>query len=76
MALRERVRETLNEMSDKYIIEPVTKPTEWISSMVVVTKKSGQLRLCLDPKRLELCNSTSALSSSGDRISSYEASWS
>ena len=41
VALRERVRETLNEMSDKDIIEPVTKPTEWISSMVVVTKKSG-----------------------------------
>ena len=43
---------TLNEMSDKDIIEPLTKPTEWISSMVVVTKKSGQLRLCLDPKDL------------------------
>ena len=52
VALRERVEETLNEMSDKDIIEPVTKPTEWISSMVVVTKKSGQLRLCLDPKDL------------------------
>ena len=52
VALRERVKETLNEMSNKDIIEPVTKPTEWISSMVVVTKKSGQLRLCLDPKDL------------------------
>ena len=49
MALRERVRETLNEMSDKDIIEPVTKPTEWISSIVVVTKKSGQLKgLCIE----------------------------
>ena len=36
VALRERLRETMNEMSDKDIIEPVTKPTEWISSMVVV----------------------------------------
>ena len=40
VALRERVRETLNGMSDKDIIEPVTKPTEWISSMVVVTKNN------------------------------------
>ena len=52
VALRERVKEILNEMSDKDIIEPVTKPTELISSMVVVTKTSGQLRLCLDPKDL------------------------
>ena len=52
VALRERVKETLNEMSDKDIIEPVKKPTEWISSMVVVTKKSGQIRVCLDPKDL------------------------
>ena len=52
VASRERVKETLNEMSDKDIIEPVTKPTEWILSMVVVTKKSGQIRVCLDPKDL------------------------
>lgn len=27
-------------------------PTEWISSMVVVTKPSGKFRLCVDPKPL------------------------
>ena len=34
------------------IIEAVEKPTEWISSMVVITKKDSKLRICLDPKDL------------------------
>ena len=34
------------------IIEAVGKPTEWISSMVVITKKDSKLRICLDPKGL------------------------
>ena len=34
------------------IIAPVTEPTKWISSMVVVPKKNGTLRICLDPKEL------------------------
>ena len=32
------------------IIEAVEKPTAWISSMVVITKKDSKLRICLDPK--------------------------
>ena len=27
-------------------------PTPWISSMVIVKKKSGKIRICLDPKDL------------------------
>ena len=34
------------------IISPVTKPTPWINSMVVVPKKNGTLRICLDPRDL------------------------
>ena len=30
----------------------VTTPTPWISSMVVVPKPNGTLRICLDPKDL------------------------
>ena len=33
-------------------IAPMTTPTEWISSIVVVPKKNGKLRICLDPKDL------------------------
>ena len=35
------------------IIVPVTEPTQWISSTVVVPKENGSLRICLDPKDFE-----------------------
>ena len=34
------------------IIERVTEPTPWVSSLVVVQKPNGQIRVCLDPKDL------------------------
>ena len=52
VALRQRLKETLNSMVRANIIAPVTEPTQWISSMVVVPKKNGTLRICLDPKEL------------------------
>ena len=39
-------------MAKADIIAPVTNPTEWINLMIVVPKKNGTLRLCLDPKEL------------------------
>ena len=47
VAMRERLRETLEEKRE--IIARVTTPTPWISSMVVVPKKNGKLRICSDP---------------------------
>ena len=52
VALRDRLKTTLDSMVKAQIITPVTDPTPWISSMVVVPKKSGALRICLDPKEL------------------------
>ena len=52
VALQQRLKETLNSMVRANIIAPVTEPTQWISSMVVVPKKNGTLRICLDPKEL------------------------
>ena len=34
------------------IIIPVTEPTEWVNSVVIVEKANGQLRLYLDPRIL------------------------
>ena len=51
-ALRDRLKATLDVMVRDDIIEAVEKPTEWISSMVVITKKDSKLRICLDPKDL------------------------
>ena len=42
----------LQKLQREDIITPVVQPTEWISSMVVVPKKDGNIRVCLDPKDL------------------------
>ena len=39
-------------MEQMEVIEPVTEATDWVSSLVVTKKPSGQLRVCLDPKDL------------------------
>ena len=52
VALRDRLNATLDDMVRDDIIEAVEKPTEWIGSMVVITKKDCKLRICLDPKDL------------------------
>ena len=50
--LREALRRTLVEMTQQGIIAPVRRPTQWISSMVIVPKKNGTMRICLDPQDL------------------------
>ena len=52
VALRDKLKETLDDLQQQDIIGAVTIPTAWISSMVVVPKANGQLRICLDPKDL------------------------
>lgn len=34
------------------IIRKVTEPTKWVSSLVIVRKPSGDLRICMDPTHL------------------------
>ena len=51
-ALRERLQGTLEDLVKQQIISPVTEPTPWINSMVVVPKKNGTLRILLDPRDL------------------------
>ena len=52
VALRNRLKSELDKMVEQEIISPVTTPTPWVSSLVVVSKPNGKLRLCLDPKDL------------------------
>ncbi|XP_014673998.1 PREDICTED: uncharacterized protein LOC106814214 [Priapulus caudatus] len=51
IALKEALRVELEDMK-KSIIAKVTTPTDWVSSLVVVKKSNGKLRICLDPKDL------------------------
>ena len=52
VALRQKVKEELDSMVAAGVITPVSEPTDWISSMVVVPKKDGRMRVCLDPRDL------------------------
>ena len=52
VAIREHLRETLEDLEKREIIACMTTPTPWISLMVVVPKKNGKLRICLDPMGL------------------------
>ena len=52
VALRDKIKESLEELHSSGVIEPVSRPTPWISSMLAVPKKNGKIRICLDPKDL------------------------
>ena len=49
VAIRDQVKTELDNMERKGIITKVHEPTEWVSSMVSVRKKNGQVRICIDP---------------------------
>ena len=51
-ALREPLKKELDELEQKGIVARVDEPTDWVNSLVCVTKSNGALRLCLDPKDL------------------------
>ncbi|KAI8493812.1 hypothetical protein Bbelb_281590 [Branchiostoma belcheri] len=51
--LKAELKAKIEELERKNVIARVTKPTDWISSMVVV-KKPGKMRICLDPKDLNM----------------------
>jgi len=52
VSYRDKPKQTLNDLVKQEVLTPVTKLTEWVSSMVAVPKQDGRIRLCLDPKEL------------------------
>ena len=56
VAIIERVQRKLEEMTTDGIIEKVNQPTDWVSSVLVVSKPSteadgeSKIRICLDPR--------------------------
>ena len=47
-SLRDKVEAKLDELLEAYIIEKVEGPTPLISSVIVVPKVSGDIRICMD----------------------------
>ena len=52
VSIREKLKEELKRLESIKVIAPVDQPTEWVSQIVVAVKKSGELRVCIDPKPL------------------------
>ena len=50
--LYDKLKVELNRMEKSDVIEKVVEPSEWVSGLVVVHKKNGNLRVCLDPRNL------------------------
>ena len=50
--LRKKVEEELSRMESLGVISPANKSTPWCAGMVVVPKKSGSVRICVDFRKL------------------------
>ena len=52
VGLKGKLKDELKKMEKAGIISRVNSPTDWVSSLVIVKKPSGKLRICIDPKTL------------------------
>ena len=50
--LRPKVQEELSRMESLGVISRVEQPTQWCSGMVIVPKRTGSVRICVDFRRL------------------------
>ena len=51
-ALRETYKDELNRLENLGVSAKVDELTAWVSSVVIATKTSGALRICIDPRPL------------------------
>lgn len=49
--LLDKVKEKLDDLLNREIVERVEKPTSWVSPLVPILKDNGDLRLCIDMRR-------------------------
>ena len=47
-----KLKKALEKLEESGVIVAVEEATDWVNSLVVVEKKNGNLRLCLDPRDL------------------------
>ena len=51
-SLKSKLKEELDRLQQLEVIAPIDEPTPWVSSLAVAVKKSGALRICIDPRPL------------------------
>eukprot|EP00918_Siedleckia_nematoides_P068218 GHVU01148538.1.p1 GENE.GHVU01148538.1~~GHVU01148538.1.p1 ORF type:complete len:917 (+),score=68.85 GHVU01148538.1:344-2752(+) len=52
LSTKPKIKAELDRLTELGVMTPVTVPTPWISQMVITSKKSGEIRICLDPHEL------------------------
>ncbi|GFT02203.1 transposon Ty3-I Gag-Pol polyprotein [Trichonephila clavipes] len=52
LTLQPKLKCTLDRLEKEGTVSKVNKPTDWVQSLVIVEKRNGNLRLCLDPRDL------------------------
>ena len=56
IAIQPKLKEELDRMENLGVISKVTEPTDWVSSLVIVHKPDGRIRVCLDPAQRSQCS--------------------
>lgn len=49
---KDKLKQELEKLKSRDVITPVENPTDWVSQYVITEKKSGEVRLCIDPRPL------------------------
>jgi len=52
LAVQPKLKQLLDQMVQNGVLVQRDEPTDCVSSLVVVQKSNGQLRICLDPRDL------------------------
>ncbi|XP_015375894.1 PREDICTED: uncharacterized protein K02A2.6-like, partial [Diuraphis noxia] len=52
--VKEKLREELSRLTELGIISKINEPTSWVNKIVIVEKPNGSIRICLDPKDLNM----------------------
>jgi len=47
-----KLQETLDKLTTQGVVSKLDRANDWVNSLVIIEKKDGSLRLCLDPKDL------------------------
>ena len=52
----DKLKHTLVDLEKRCFIASVDRPTEWVHNLVITEKRDGRMRVCLDPKPLNVAS--------------------